>query len=195
LHTDDAGKTWVNQGSGEDRYFNDVFFTDSQRGWIVGEYGYIYHTENGGSTWIRQECKEIIPEEPAEDFASPVPNLYAVNFTTPENGYISGMDGIVLKTVDGGKIWKRLKTDTFYSLYKIASAEKTHWAIGESGLCIVSHDEGATWQQQDLRTRFWLSDIAFKNKGEGWIVGGLGTILTTRDSGKTWDMISGIAIQ
>ena len=74
-------------------------------------------------------------EEPAEDFASPLPNLYAVNFTSPDNGYIAGMDGIVLKTVDGGKIWKRLKTGTFYSLYKVAVAEETIWAIGESGLC------------------------------------------------------------
>ena len=142
LHTDDAGKTWVNQGSGEDRYFNDVFFTDSQRGWIVGEYGYIYHTENGGNTWIRQECKEIIPEEPAEDFASPVPNLYAVNFTSPDNGYIAGMDGIVLKTVDGGKIWKRLKTGTLYSLYKVAVAEKLSGQLGRVGYALVSHDEG-----------------------------------------------------
>lgn len=195
LHTDDGGKTWINQGSGKDRYYSDVYFIDSQRGWIVGEYGYILHTENGGDDWIQQECKEIIPEEPKDDFASPIPHLYGVCFTSSENGYIAGMDGIILKTVDGGKTWKRLRTGTFYSLYKIASAEKTHWAIGESGLCIVSHDEGATWQQQDLRTRFWLSDIVFKNKQDGWIIGGLGTILKTSDSGKDWKMVSGISIK
>ena len=39
----------------DDIYLNDVFFIDPQKGWIVGEYGYIYRTTNGGETWDKMQ--------------------------------------------------------------------------------------------------------------------------------------------
>jgi photosystem II stability/assembly factor-like uncharacterized protein len=35
----------------DDLYLNDVFFLDKNIGWIVGEYGLTYYTEDGGTTW------------------------------------------------------------------------------------------------------------------------------------------------
>jgi photosystem II stability/assembly factor-like uncharacterized protein len=51
LHTRDGGNSWVKQAGGEDRYLNDLFFVDKMKGWVVGEYGFISHTVDGGGTW------------------------------------------------------------------------------------------------------------------------------------------------
>jgi len=47
MATRDAGATWAWQIPG--RYLNDLFFTDSLNGWIVGYNGLILHTTDGGS--------------------------------------------------------------------------------------------------------------------------------------------------
>ena len=57
IHTRDGGKTWMSQGSGEDRIYNDVCFIDRQLGWVAGEYGLLYHTTDGGTTWELQDCR------------------------------------------------------------------------------------------------------------------------------------------
>ena len=36
-------------------HFTDLHFVNPQYGWIVGEKGFIIHTNNGGKTWNRQE--------------------------------------------------------------------------------------------------------------------------------------------
>ena len=33
----------------------DVQFIDPKTGWIVGEFGKIYHTKDGGETWTEQQ--------------------------------------------------------------------------------------------------------------------------------------------
>ena len=38
-----------------DPIFYDVKFVDAKKGWIVGEFGKIMYTENGGETWAEQE--------------------------------------------------------------------------------------------------------------------------------------------
>jgi photosystem II stability/assembly factor-like uncharacterized protein len=35
----------------DDLYLNDVFFLDKDHGWIVGEYGLVFTTADGGDTW------------------------------------------------------------------------------------------------------------------------------------------------
>jgi photosystem II stability/assembly factor-like uncharacterized protein len=78
-YTGDAGKTWEDRSfvltpdspqwkylsedelaaaaKGEkiydDIFLNDVFFSDKQHGWMAGEYGYIFRTDDGGQNWER----------------------------------------------------------------------------------------------------------------------------------------------
>jgi len=196
LHTTDGGETWMKQGPGEDRYYNGLFFIDDQRGWIVGEYAQLLHTENGGQDWVKQECQEIIPEEPELDFASPPPNLYGVYFISPDTGWATGMDGIIIKTEDGGKNWRRLIADAEFAIYKISVIGNKGWAIGDRGEYLVSHDSGNTWKKQNtIKTKFWLKDMILVDQNHGWIVGAYGTILNTSDGGRSWNMISGTFLQ
>jgi len=197
IHTADGGKTWLEQGWGEDRYYNSVFFVDARRGWIAGEYSTIYHTEDGGVHWAFQECVEIEPEEPPDDFPPPPPNLYGVFFKSADIGWITGMDGIIIGTEDGGITWKRLTSKTDFSLYQIKVGGERGWAVGEKGSYLVTADGGKTWQLQEesLKTKFWLRGMAFANAQHGWIVGACGAIIKTVDSGKSWQGISGVFLE
>lgn len=194
LHTIDSGNTWIKQGWDEDRYYNGVFFVDEFRGWIVGEYATIYHTVDGGKAWMPQACEEIRPIKPEKDFPPPPPNLYGVFFTDEHNGCATGMDGIVIKTEDGGETWKRLTPKADFSLYQIALRGDRGWIVGAQGSYMVSPDGGTTWGfiEDKLGTNFWLRDVAFTDAHHGWIVGAAGTILKTEDGGDTWNKISGI---
>jgi photosystem II stability/assembly factor-like uncharacterized protein len=194
LHTSDGGKKWIKQGWNEDRYYNGVYFIDAQRGWIVGEYSVIYHTEDGGTTWSPQVCNEIQPGEVEKDFPPPPPNLYGVYFKSPLVGWATGMDGIIIKTGDGGKTWKRLTPKTDFTLYQVAVVGEKGWAIGAQGSYMVSSDGGNTWKlfEAALGTKFWLRDMAFSSGENGWIVGARGTILYTDNAGDEWKKISGI---
>jgi hypothetical protein len=35
----------------DDIFLNDVFFADDKNGWMAGEYGHTYWTDDGGETW------------------------------------------------------------------------------------------------------------------------------------------------
>ena len=53
----------------DDIFLNDVFFVDPQHGWMAGEYGYIFRTEDGGQTWERAHIKGTVH---FDDIAFPV---------------------------------------------------------------------------------------------------------------------------
>ena len=98
LHTSDGGEHWESQAKEIDKMLNGVCFVDARNGWVVGEFGTILHTTDGGEHWKGQRCKDI---ETVSDMMSfdwkPMPALYEVCFINENNGWIVGMDGIILK--------------------------------------------------------------------------------------------------
>ncbi|MCK9425224.1 MAG: YCF48-related protein [Ignavibacteriaceae bacterium] len=66
-------------------WLNDVVFTDDSTGWVVGEYGFIWHTTNQGLNWTQVE-------------SGTTSNLYRIFFfNNGETGYILGVDSTLLK--------------------------------------------------------------------------------------------------
>ena len=54
-HSTDWGYTWQMQASGVYPQLNGIDFINDDEGWIVGDYGTILHTTNGGVTFIEEE--------------------------------------------------------------------------------------------------------------------------------------------
>lgn len=50
----------------DDMYLNDVTFLDPQHGWIIGEYGFTYWTDNGGDSWQKGRIVGELKIEPVE---------------------------------------------------------------------------------------------------------------------------------
>ena len=42
------------QSATEDYNLVAISFSDEKHGWTVGEYGFTYHTDDGGSNWVHQ---------------------------------------------------------------------------------------------------------------------------------------------
>jgi photosystem II stability/assembly factor-like uncharacterized protein len=193
IHTKDGGKTWTPQLEPQDAVYSNVFFVSPQRGWIVGEFGTILRTDDGGTTWQPQECKDITPDENEANWGKQKPALYGIYFVDMQQGWIVGMDGVILKTDDGGQSWRKIVSGTDKPLYSLAVRGRQGWAVGNKGVYLMSSDGGATWvERRDvIKTKFWLRNAAFCDDRNGLVVGARGTIATTGDGGATWKIISG----
>lgn len=202
--TSDGGKTWrarkvpmeTDLSGGEslaaaDPIFYDVKFTDAQRGWIVGEFGKIMHTEDGGETWHEQE--QTLMEGTGIFDLLDIPTLYGVHMVNAQEGVAAGLEGHIARTRDGGRRWTFDPVEVDHPLvdplFRVLQLEDgSGWAGGAAGE-VMHWEPGATaWKRaklgQDVLT--WLRGISFSDLQNGWLVGGYGLIYRTTDGGKSW---------
>jgi photosystem II stability/assembly factor-like uncharacterized protein len=96
LSTSDGGVTWTIQMSDTLNVFSSVYFADVSNGWTVGDNGAIFHTTNGGVSFVEEK---VIDEIPAEFLLSQnYPNPF--NPTTSIQYAISGRQFVSLKVYD-----------------------------------------------------------------------------------------------
>ena len=205
LETHDGGATWtlrkvITQAQREmkpdeaiasaDPVLYDVQFVDTNTGWIVGEFGKIFHTTDGGKIWTAQE-QSLIGGEVLD--ALDLPSLFGVHFVNGQDGVASGLDGKIARTHDGGGAWKFEKmkldypiVDPLFNPYLFADG--TGWALGAAGEVVRLTSAGGEWQRVKLGMEVltWLRGMYWLDQNNGWIVGGYGLILHTNDGGKTW---------
>ena len=67
--------------------------------------------------------------------------LMGLYFHTPRFGWVVGSGGTILKTVDGGKNWKKVGSGTTESLMSVFFYDEQHgWAVGANGTIRRSQD-------------------------------------------------------
>lgn len=202
-YTTDGGKSWntrtlkvaSEEAIGEDQalafedpVLYDVEFLDAKHGYIVGEFGKIYYTEDGGVSFVEQH--ESLMDDSVVDILD-LPTLFDVEFANDQHGIAAGLDGRIAETTDGGKNWDFRPTnvedfvDPFYSATILADG--TRWVVGASGQ-VARADRGAEFGRGDLGSRVnnWIRRVRFHGDKHGWLVGGFGLIMSTEDGGKTW---------
>ncbi|HVO23419.1 MAG TPA: YCF48-related protein [Candidatus Margulisiibacteriota bacterium] len=205
VQTTDGGTTWAlhkittaaqKEVSAEeavasaDPVLYDVQFVDANNGWVVGEFGKIYHTTDGGQTWTEQQLS-LIGAEVVD--ALDLPTFFGVRFSDAHTGLAAGLDGKIARTTDAGASWKFEKMKLEYPivdpLYNpLPFPDGTGWAIGAAGEVVRLDTPGGEWQRAKLGMEVvtWLRGMSWLDRDNGWIVGGLGLILHTKDGGKTW---------
>jgi photosystem II stability/assembly factor-like uncharacterized protein len=134
----------------------------------------IYKTTNGGLNYTAQNS-----------------NLTAQRFMSifmkhPDTVFISGNDGKILRTVNGGNNWIQIYTDTlkqFWGLFFVNS--NTGFTAGSNGLILKTTNKGDNWTTLNSTTSTALDGIYFVNETTGY-VGGANIFLKTTDAGQTW---------
>ena len=63
--------------------WRDIFFTDEQTGWVVGDAGLVYKSEDGGMSWVKETTGTFS-------------NLNAIHMINDQSGWIVGDEGIIL---------------------------------------------------------------------------------------------------
>lgn len=191
LRTENGGSSWLSSPVSGDFTFNGVWFADSARGTLVGEFGVIFQTQDGGKNWTKQKSPVEVAFSSGES-----QNLFAVLFTAPRKGFAVGIDGLIIKTVDGSR-WDILRDRRSIDgrsganhLFNVALSGDTLWAIGERGTLLKSNVDGDRWQQANVQTpRLSLNGIAFGKDGFGLVVGNRGVVLRSEDGGRSWKRI------
>ena len=233
-YTDDGGETWqdrsflvtedhavfqyltefelerFNRGEKiyDDLYLNDVVFTDDQRGWIVGEYGLTYWTEDGGETWTPGKIRgELVLEEvefaegDSEIARSLWPRLFADAESLARLGYLRvRIEGFLTKAE-----LEAANGETFLADER-AEAVRGFFegeGIGQERIRLdrlTPFDEESVDMQAFARSKLsplriaklqvvetpFLYDIKMGDAQNGLIAGLGGVILRTRDGGRTW---------
>jgi len=72
-------------------------------------------------------------------------------------------------------------------LYSVQFIDSQHgWAVGETGVILVTDDGGQYWQPQHSGVKTTLSAVQFIDAQHGWAAGDEGIILVTDDGGQSW---------
>ncbi len=106
-----------------------------------------------------------------------------------DEGWISGFDGIILHTADGGKTWAKQESGVTLSIETLYFLDAQNgWAGGWAGLVLHTTDGGRKWQVVKIPGATWsLSSITFSDAKNGWISGFAGQLFRTKDGGANWE--------
>jgi len=179
---------WHRQASGTQETLQAVWFTDANRGWVVGEEGTLLRTTDGGEHWTPQA-------HPATG------NLVAIQFVDAMHGKIVGEEGFILETSDGGETWEGGFFTTSFTGLSFLTPE--HGWISSSGSVVYHTEDGVSYDPQDTGSGGTIHDVAFLDENQGWIVAHVpvpaegdnqAAIWHTADGGETWQQqwISGV---
>lgn len=135
----------------------------------VGPRGMIVTSQNGGLNWVQ----ENVPVQS---------DLVAVTFINNKSGWVTGQDGVILHTEDGGKTW----IEQINGISARKNFENYYRNLINQG------NKEAISDLQDIQENFnsgpilpWLG-IAFLSPTEGFVVGPFGDIAMTDDGGENW---------
>jgi len=122
------------------------------------------------------------------------PFLFTVYFVDDDDGLISGLGGVILRSRDGGRTWAYQETGWKQAFFSVASTPERSVAVGEKGTIRYSTDGGMSWQQpsdENFPTIFtFMRDLGFDpTRRAGFIVGQEGMVLRSQDGGKRWTRV------
>jgi photosystem II stability/assembly factor-like uncharacterized protein len=206
LHSVDAGRTWSRQldgrrlgevlvahytrsgdpawlaeakrfaAQGAENPFLDVWFDDARHGTIVGAFGLVLRTGDGGKTWE--------PLLHAADNPKAL-HLYAVRRIGAEL-FIVGEQGTALRLDRDSGRFAALDLPYKGTLFGLAGKDRVVLAHGLRGNVVRSTDAGATWQSVPTGVGVGLTASTFDARGRFVIVSQAGHVLVSNDDGASF---------
>ncbi|MBR9865513.1 MAG: hypothetical protein GYB20_00200 [Oceanospirillales bacterium] len=153
----------------------------------LGERGHILLSEDEGNSW--------------QQVPSPVRvTLTAADFVDDKTGWVTGHDGVILKTQDGGYTWTK-QMDGYQANKLMQDLAQQRLAQSEQALENATAEQQSELEDEIGELTIQLEDaeafsdegpsrpflgVWFKNADEGIVVGAFGLILHTIDGGNSW---------
>jgi photosystem II stability/assembly factor-like uncharacterized protein len=127
----------LNYADGPEQALLDVWFEDEQRGFVVGSFGTIFQTLDGGKTWQpwmdRVASKELVHLNAVKGIGGQI-------FIVSERGTLFRLDR-------ARNQFEPVTTGYQGSLFSIAGRERSVVAVGLLGNAFHSIDGGTTWRK------------------------------------------------
>lgn len=162
---------------GPDKPFLDVLFTDEQHGWVVGAYGLVFATADGGYTW--------------QSLMGAVDNPKGLHFyrilADGQTIFLVGEQGLLLRSDDHGRSFNALPSPYKGSLFGLARGDATTLvAYGLRGHALRSNDDGQEWQAVTLEQSDTLTADARLADGSLLLADETGRVLRSTDDGRAF---------
>ncbi len=177
LKTSNGGQDWTALNDFSQitwMVFNDIIFSDSLHGWVIGTGLLTFKTSDGGISWTQEE--NCLPCPPAVSIAHFDNNFWVV---TAEGPY--------------SRLYKSYGGSGFYSSSPVFDSSDEHfnevfftdalkgWMVTESGLVLGSYSGGDSWVTKYINNGVPVNSIHFSQPGLGWFVGDAGTIIRYKE--------------
>ena len=171
-----GGMTWTPKFIDTHGQLSDIFCFEDGKSILVGDSSRIYY----GLNYL--DSLQQIPVDIKSTF-------FRVKFIDDDEGFITGNNGLILKTLDGGMNWNKVETNSNEIIFDVAFIDsKRGFAVGWNGTLLKTINSGETWNKyENLQIDNYLKSVAVNDNGYGIAVGGDGIILHTTNYGKTWD--------
>lgn len=210
LHSTDGGETWTRQfdgvraaaslldaanrannperianaqlfvKDGPNKPFLKVLFQDERHGLVLGAYGLIFHTDDGGATW--QPWLDRL-ENPGSL------HLYDMSIGKTET-FIVGEQGLFLRSTDGLQHFSPMPTPydgSYFGLLRISGQELVIYGL--RGNALRSDDAGKNWTKVlPGETDSITSGIVLRD-GRIVLVDQGGQLLVSRDRGRSFTVV------
>jgi photosystem II stability/assembly factor-like uncharacterized protein len=169
--------------------FRDIWFTDTDRGLIVGggyqiTGGLIGRSDDGGRTW--RYTSNLTKRDGM--------TVSAVHVFDSGRAVVATGTGAIFSTSDGGESWapveqsgRPISLSAFFFL-----DERLGWAAGQ-GHVLRTDDAGRTWTalapDVDVSYKSPVRAIQFLDETNGWLVGMHASLMHSVDGGVTWSAV------
>jgi photosystem II stability/assembly factor-like uncharacterized protein len=162
---------------GPDKPFLDLLVDDERRLTVVGAFGLALHSDDGGSTWKSWQGR--IPNDKGS-------HLYGIR-RSGQAIYISGEQGTVFRSADGGASFSSVETPYMGSFFGVASpAPEQAIVFGLRGTAYTTRDGGLHWTQSQVGTSASLTAGCTLQDGSLVLVSQAGNVLRSTDGGLTF---------
>jgi photosystem II stability/assembly factor-like uncharacterized protein len=156
----------------------DVWFKNEHEGIVIGAFGILLRTTDGGRNWVSLLDRIDNPD----GF-----HYYGI-CRSADALFIAGEAGMLFRSDDWGQTWTRLESSYEASFFGITGSDdgSAVAAFGLRGSVFLSYDGGDTWDRVAHRRKASISAGVFFSDETLYLVCVDGSILQSRDKGRTF---------
>lgn len=127
--TDEANSWIISSVVGD--FFTGVDFVNDNVGYVVGEYGSVYKTENGGNSWESCRAGNSV-------FTDQMNLLRDIAFLDESTGFLVGTNNLIFRTTNKGKVWKKITNlDGYANFNAIRIQHGKAYVTGQEGNLLI----------------------------------------------------------
>lgn len=166
---------------GPSQPLTNLWFENAEHGIVIGTYGQIFRTQDGGQNWRLWKHGINNPN----NF-----HYYGITQTNSGDLYIVGEQGGIYRSRDKGESWVSLPRPYSGSFYGVISTayqgREVVLVYGFNGHVFRSEDAGESWQPVQVPSRKSINGASLLADGSLVLTGASGLLLHSSDGGQSF---------